>query len=67
MKKTDQSRAKAPVWARIGGFPFYPTLFALYPVLALTAHNIAQIDLFQAYRLIVVSLLLALGGGACCA
>jgi len=29
-------------------FPFYPLLFGIYPVLALAAYNITQIDLSSA-------------------
>lgn len=39
----------------ISAFPFYPILFGLYPVLALTAHNITQINLSSTYRPILLS------------
>jgi len=39
--------------------PFYPLLFATYPVLALAAHNIHEIVLGDIWRSLVVSLLLA--------
>jgi hypothetical protein len=41
----------------IGRFPFYPFLFGIYPVLALTAYNISQIDLSLTYRSFIVSVL----------
>jgi hypothetical protein len=40
-------------------FPFYPLLFGLYPILALTAFNITQIDLSLTFRAFLGSLLLA--------
>jgi hypothetical protein len=40
-------------------FPFYSLLFGIYPVLALTAFNIAQIDLAATYRAFFFSLVLA--------
>ncbi len=40
-------------------FPFYPILVGVYPVLALAAYNIAQIDFSATFRSIVISLLLA--------
>jgi hypothetical protein len=42
-------------------FPLYPILFGVYPVLALTAFNIAQIDFSSAYRSIALSIVFALG------
>jgi len=39
---------------RISAFPF---LFALYPGLALTAHNLSEMDLSDSYRSVVISLL----------
>jgi hypothetical protein len=43
-----------------GNFPFYPILFGLFPVLALTAHNVSQIDLSAAYRSFLLTLAMAL-------
>ncbi len=40
-------------------FPFYPLLFGIYPILALTGINIAQVDFTLTYRAFVFSLLLA--------
>src|SRR5512137_1997129 len=40
-------------------FPFYPLLFGIYPLLALTAFNITQIDLSLTYRAFAFSILLA--------
>jgi len=60
MKKVDMSPAKKPARKVAGGVHFYPILFGLYPVLALTAYNISQIDLFLAYRSIIFSAVLAL-------
>jgi hypothetical protein len=45
---------------KTGIFPFYPILFGVYPVLALMAYNISQIDLFVSYRSIIISAALAL-------
>jgi len=42
-------------------FPFYPILFGIFPVLALTAYNISQIDLSAAYRSFLITLILTLG------
>jgi hypothetical protein len=39
-------------------FPFYPFLFGIYPVLALAAVNIAQIDLSSTYRAFALSFVL---------
>ena len=39
--------------------PFYPILFGIYPVLALAAFNIAQIDISLTYRAFVFSFILA--------
>jgi hypothetical protein len=55
MKKTDSTPTKKSIRAFLARFPFYPVFFGLYPVLALTAYNITQIDLFLAYRSIIVS------------
>jgi hypothetical protein len=41
-------------------FPFYPLLFGIYPVLALAANNITQIDFSTTVRSILLSLVLAL-------
>jgi len=41
-------------------FPFYPILFGIFPVLALTGYNITQIDLSTAYRSILLTLILVL-------
>ena len=45
---------------RVGNFPFYPILFGIFPVVALTGYNITQIDLSAAYRSILLTLILAL-------
>jgi len=39
--------------------PIYPFLFAAYPVLALTAHNIHEVALSEIWRSVLLSLLLA--------
>ena len=39
--------------------PFYPILFGIYPVLALAAFNIAQIDISSTYRAFAFSFILA--------
>ena len=39
-------------------FPIYPILFGVYPVLALAAVNIAQIDFAMTYRVFVFSLVM---------
>jgi len=40
-------------------FPFYPLLVGIYPVLALAAYNISQIDLSITYRSLLLSAALA--------
>jgi hypothetical protein len=40
-----------------GRFPFYPFLFGIYPVLALAAFNISQIDLSLTYRSFIGSVI----------
>ena len=40
----------------IGTIPVYPILFGIYPVFALIAYNISQIDLNLAYRSLLISL-----------
>jgi hypothetical protein len=54
----NQTSTKHPKW-NLGTIPVYPILFGLYPVLALTAFNISQIDLNLTYRSILISLALA--------
>ena len=39
--------------------PFYPILFGIYPVLALAAFNIAQIDFSLIYRALALSFVMA--------
>jgi len=41
-------------------FPFYPLLFALFPVLSLAAHNIQEIAVNVVYRPLLISFLLSL-------
>lgn len=48
--KTDHK----PSWLR--AFPFHPFLFAVYPILALLAFNISEVDLSSAYRPLAVAL-----------
>ncbi len=60
MRKTKTTTQEAHHRKIAGGFPFYPILLGIYPVLALTAHNITQIDLFLAYRSIYLSAFIAL-------
>jgi hypothetical protein len=54
----NQTSTKHPRW-NLGTFPVYPILFGLYPVLALAAYNISQIDLNLTYRSLLISLALA--------
>jgi hypothetical protein len=51
---------KAPQHQNSRNFPIYPLLIGIYPVLALTAFNISQIDLSTAYRSLLLSAILAL-------
>jgi hypothetical protein len=50
---TLKNRAKTS-WLR--GFPLHPFLFAVYPVLALLAVNISEVDISSAYRPLAVAL-----------
>jgi hypothetical protein len=44
----------------IASFPLYPVLFGIYPLVALAAYNISQIDISLGYRSLFLSLVLAL-------
>lgn len=48
-----KNRAKSS-WLQ--GFPLHPFLFAVYPILALLAVNISEVDISSAYRPLVVAL-----------
>src|ERR1044071_6469039 len=40
-------------------FPLYPFLFAIYPILALLAFNISEVDYSSGFRPLVLSILIA--------
>lgn len=48
---------KRPGW--LGRVPFHPFLFAIYPILALLAINIAEVDLSSGWRLVSLSIAVA--------
>ena len=49
-------RTKARVWI----FPLYPFFFGIYPVLALLAFNISEVDPYLSYRAVFLSIVFAL-------
>jgi hypothetical protein len=49
------------MFGRIKNIPFYPFFFAVFPILALLAHNIKEVDVQVAIRPVALSLLATLG------
>jgi hypothetical protein len=49
--------SKKPNWLRI--FPIHPFLFGVYPILALLAFNVSDVDISSSLRPLVLSILLA--------
>jgi hypothetical protein len=54
-KETSKNRQKR----KLSIIPLYPIIFGVYPVLALAAHNITEMEPDQSYRALLVSLALA--------
>ena len=46
---------RKPHWLQL--FPFHPFLFAIYPILALLAFNISEVDLSSGFRPVTVALI----------